>query len=83
MYPWLPSVLVHTIAIAGQTDSEVNMVKLSFRRNLGARDRALRGLVGLTAFGLAVFRAGVISRPTSILLLAIGIPLIVEAIAGY
>lgn len=58
-------------------------MKLSFRRNLGAGDRAIRGLVGITAFFFAVFRSGVITRPVSIALLVIGIPLIVEAIAGY
>lgn len=58
-------------------------MRLSFRRNLGKRDRAMRGLIGLTAFYFAVFRSGVITKPVSIVLLVIGIPLIVEAIAGY
>lgn len=58
-------------------------MRLSFRRNLGNRDRAIRGIIGLTAFFLAVFRSGVITRPVSIILLVIGIPLVVEAIAGY
>ncbi len=58
-------------------------MKLSFRRNLGSRDRAVRGLIGLTAFSLAVFRSAVITKPISIILLVIGIALIVEAIAGY
>ncbi|MGI6550094.1 MAG: YgaP-like transmembrane domain [Syntrophomonadales bacterium] len=58
-------------------------MRLSFRRNLGNRDRAVRGLIGLSAFLLAVFRSAVITRPISIVLLVIGIPLIVEAVAGY
>lgn len=58
-------------------------MRLSFRRNLGGRDRAIRGLIGLTALLLAVFRSGVITKPVSIALLVIGISLIVEAIGGY
>ena len=70
------------MADTGEPDSEVNRLRLSFRRNLGSRDRGIRALLGLTAFLLAVFRSGVITRPVSIVLLVIGIPLIVEAIAA-
>ncbi|MGE5421829.1 MAG: YgaP-like transmembrane domain [Ignavibacteriales bacterium] len=58
-------------------------MKLSIKPNLGNADRSIRAAIGMVCLGLALFRSSILPKPSSIILGALGVALLLEAASGY